>query len=534
MSTIQSLLNPLPDQQFPFTLPSPSLPTPRKPKPDAAPTHSHKKQKSKGLPRKKGPIRGELRYPPYEERDDGLASIHREFRMEPMGGGNIRERPWHVPYNSDKKTFQHLTGRDSLEVFYYQFKLPGQAESEEPWWVMWDYNIGLVRMTHLFKSNGHSKTTIGKAMKANPGLPEISHSITGGATEAQGYWVPFDAAKALAATFCYKIRHVLVPLFGPDFPSLCIHPHDRTRFNRMVIDRSVIQRATQTANYYRSLELRSSPFSTSTNHTPSPNLRPTSSSGSSFVARKKAIPRSRKHASSLSSSTTGTVISGYSSGYGSGVDEYSDVYCVSPVSIGSYRGGNTFTPVNTPRSADVYTSSNVGIGTTTNTGAAIPTPQEVLASITAKTTTNTSTIDEDSTATATSPSASTTDEETSSTAYSEISSSWSDYSFVDIDKDDREYSDSPANEPLRTNRKRKAEGSGNGNRGALLVKEVKAAHALLSLHMQDASGSEYEGESDGDEDVSVPPASSLVGVYQQQQQQIYSQRQSRKRRRASA
>lgn len=42
-------------------------------------------------------------------------------------------------------------------VFYYQFKLPGQAESEEPWWVMWDYNIGLVRMTHLFKSNGHSK-----------------------------------------------------------------------------------------------------------------------------------------------------------------------------------------------------------------------------------------------------------------------------------------------------------------------------------------------------------------------------------------
>lgn len=119
MSTIQSLLNPLPDQQFPFTLPSPSLPTPRKPKPDAAPTHSHKKQKSKGLPRKKGPIRGELRYPPYEERDDGLASIHREFRMEPMGGGNIRERPWHVPYNSDKKTFQHLTGRDSLEGEFF-------------------------------------------------------------------------------------------------------------------------------------------------------------------------------------------------------------------------------------------------------------------------------------------------------------------------------------------------------------------------------------------------------------------------------
>lgn len=35
--------------------------------------------------------------------------------MNPMGSGDIRERPWHVPYNSDKKTFQGLTGRDSLE-----------------------------------------------------------------------------------------------------------------------------------------------------------------------------------------------------------------------------------------------------------------------------------------------------------------------------------------------------------------------------------------------------------------------------------
>lgn len=73
-------------------------------------------------------------------------------------------------------------------------------------------------------------------------------------------------------------------------------------------------------------------------------------------------------------------------------------------------------------------------------------------------------------------------------------------------------------------RKRKADGN------ALLAKEVKAAHALLSLHMQDASGSENECD-EADEDVS-PPASSLVGVYQQQQ--TYTQGQSRKRRRASA
>lgn len=339
--------------------------------------------------------------------------------------------------------------------------------------------------------------------------------------------MPYDAAKALAATFCYKIRHVLVPLFGPDFPSLCIHPHDRTRFNRMIVDRSVIQRATQTASYYRSLELRASLLST-TNTTPSPS-RPTSSSGGSFVVRKKAIPRLRKHANSLSSNasfTSGTA----SSEYGSGIDEYSDTYCVSPVSVGSYRGGNTFTPVNTPRSVDVYTSTSSGAASVleTSIGTSIPTPQQVLASISAKVNTATNTIDEAST-TGTSPSPSTstsTDEGTSSpsTAYSETSSSWSDYSFVDVDKDDREYS-SPTSEPMPS-RKRKADGN------ALLAKEVKAAHALLSLHMQDASGSENEDDGEGDgEDMSPPASSSLVGVYQQQ---TYSRGQGRKRRRASA
>jgi hypothetical protein len=39
-------------------------------------------------------------------------------------------------------------------VFQYTFKLPGE---EKEWIVMWDYNIGLVRTTHLFKCNDYSK-----------------------------------------------------------------------------------------------------------------------------------------------------------------------------------------------------------------------------------------------------------------------------------------------------------------------------------------------------------------------------------------
>ena len=36
--------------------------------------------------------------------------------------------------------------------------------------------------------------------------------------------MPFQAAKAVAATFCYRIRYVLTPIFGLDFPEQCIPP----------------------------------------------------------------------------------------------------------------------------------------------------------------------------------------------------------------------------------------------------------------------------------------------------------------------
>ena len=68
---------------------------------------------------------------------------------------------------------------------------------------MWDYNIGLVRITPFFKSCKYSKvchyssilqsslltlleTTPARALGLNSGLREITHSITGGALAAQG------------------------------------------------------------------------------------------------------------------------------------------------------------------------------------------------------------------------------------------------------------------------------------------------------------------------------------------------------------
>ncbi len=53
--------------------------------------------------------------------------------------------------------------------------------------------------------------------------------------------MPYEAAKHLAATFCYQIRYALVPLFGPEFVSMCYRP-EHPSFGRMIISRDVVKR----------------------------------------------------------------------------------------------------------------------------------------------------------------------------------------------------------------------------------------------------------------------------------------------------
>lgn len=64
--------------------------------------------------------------------------------------------------------------------------------------------------------------------------------------------MPFEAAKAVAATFCYNIRYALTPVFGLDFLSLCVDPEDPS-FGRMIIDHEIVRQCTETANRFRLL-----------------------------------------------------------------------------------------------------------------------------------------------------------------------------------------------------------------------------------------------------------------------------------------
>lgn len=75
--------------------------------------------------------------------------------------------------------------------------------------------------------------------------------------------MPFKAAKAVAATFCYNVRHALTPLFGQDFIDLCVHPSDRN-FASFRINSSIVHECT--------METQSWLSRTDARHTPTPSL----------------------------------------------------------------------------------------------------------------------------------------------------------------------------------------------------------------------------------------------------------------------
>ncbi|KAI1809350.1 hypothetical protein GGS20DRAFT_590719 [Poronia punctata] len=188
--------------------------------------------------------KGKVNFKPYEELDQVTQRQVEKFKVFPLG--EIQEYPRHIPYNSSKKEFYEKTGRKGFEVFQYIFKTP---RDETEYVVMWDYNIGLVRMTPFFKCCKYPKTAPARMLQANPGLDEISHSITGGSIMAQGYWMPYQCAKAVCATFCHSIAGALIPIFGPAFPDLCTAPEN----TRMIIAPTIIAQSRDEAGYFRRL-----------------------------------------------------------------------------------------------------------------------------------------------------------------------------------------------------------------------------------------------------------------------------------------
>ncbi|RVD89971.1 uncharacterized protein DFL_000957 [Arthrobotrys flagrans] len=89
---------------------------------------------------------------------------------------------------------------------------------------------GHVRISPMFKSSEfdalRKKNTPRRCVTRN-GLNDCYASITGGNIEAQGFWIPYLAAKAICSRFCHSIRDALSPIFGNDFPAMCEKERDK-------------------------------------------------------------------------------------------------------------------------------------------------------------------------------------------------------------------------------------------------------------------------------------------------------------------
>lgn len=187
--------------------------------------------------------------------------------------------------------------------------------------------------------------------------------------------MPYEAAKAVAATFCWKIRYALTPIFGVDFPNTCIPPSDSNRFGRMIIEPAIVQIATRNADEYRLLELRSPPpDSFQTDYPYRPSSAPGIDRGRTSVALGRHIlPKShhhqRRHRSNTSSTSTDTSLVGYGSTPEREYHSSAERYYASPVS----PPRSSFTPINTPRSKDIYPNDSASL---------LPSSHRLIASLT--------------------------------------------------------------------------------------------------------------------------------------------------------
>lgn len=143
--------------------------------------------------------------------------------------------------------------------------------------------------------------------------------------------MPYEAAKAIAATFCWKIRYALTPVFGTDFPNLCLRPNSE-KFGNMLIDPAIIEHCTAQARKYRDQEssvLSQSPIDMSRPPTPDTPTHPR---------------RDRRGGEKIIRAPISTYTSPYSSD--AGTDDSYTTASMSPEPM--YR--NMWTPANTPRS----------------------------------------------------------------------------------------------------------------------------------------------------------------------------------------
>ena len=165
--------------------------------------------------------------------------------------------------------------------------------------------------------------------------------------------MPYHAARAIAATFCYDIRWALTPVFGDGFPSICLTPNDPC-FAKFLIDPAIVQYCTQETAKFRDLGPLYEVHGVDTS---SPVRTAKSRFGAPPLSVKVVKQRSVQAAD-------------IESGYGSDA-EGRDRYLCSPEVSPRTR----FTPINRPQSPYSHRTANSSIA---SSPASMHTPQRLL------------------------------------------------------------------------------------------------------------------------------------------------------------
>lgn len=150
-----------------------------------------------------------------------------------------------------------------------------------------------------------------------------------------------EAARAIAATFCYSVRHALTPVFGHKFPEMCLMPGDE-HFGTMTIDPVITERCRKQTEYFREQELESRARDAA-------NLtfaHPNSQLGRSLTPFSPTPPKTKSGRSRRHKEEVPTYTSPYSSPYMTSAK--SDDGYSSAVSTPGPAYRSIFTPINTP------------------------------------------------------------------------------------------------------------------------------------------------------------------------------------------
>ncbi|KAI0294873.1 transcription regulator HTH, apses-type DNA-binding domain-containing protein [Multifurca ochricompacta] len=154
-----------------------------------------------------------------------------------------RFRPYASPNHHVIKS-RYITSNDPRGYIpVYEYPLNGQ-------WIMMDVDDGYILWTGIWKALGNSKADIVKMIESQPDLASQIRRVRGGYLKIQGTWMPYEVALRLSRRVAWPIRHDLVPLFGPTFPTTCLSP-DQPGYGQVIANGGG-RRRTRRSNHVQS------------------------------------------------------------------------------------------------------------------------------------------------------------------------------------------------------------------------------------------------------------------------------------------